>query len=173
MVDRTSSVRVRLALEVDAPAITTVLRSVGDFHHLAAELPTQTQMRVATQLARALAATLQGTAEHTIFVAERLGDERVIPPSDVIGYCAIHWMPNLLLGAEGYVSELFVRADMRGLGAGALLLDAARTEAQKRQCVRLQLVNLRTRESYQRGFYHKQQWVERPDAAVFTLSLPE
>jgi hypothetical protein len=53
-----------------------------------------------------------------------------------------------MAGAEGYVSELFVREPARG-------------------CTRLSLINLRQRESYRRQFYVKAGWQERGTAANF------
>ena len=46
-----------------------------------------------------------------------------------------------------------------------------RQDAQKRGCSRLSLVNMRQRESYQRGFYKSRGWQERPEAANFILIL--
>lgn len=85
---------------------------------------------------------------------------------EILGYCSVHWIPNLVLaGSEGYLSELFVSPYHRGQGIGDLLLAAAEKEAKERGCYRLMLLNLKDRESYQRGFYTKRNWVERPDAA--------
>jgi len=102
---------------------------------------------------------------HLILVAQTSSGE-------IAGYCAVHWLPYLILaGPEGYVSELFIKEDFRGQGIGSQLLESVKTEAQKRGCSRLMLLNMRKRESYQRQFYSKQGWEERPDAANFVLPL--
>ena len=61
--------------------------------------------------------------------------------------------------------------EARGQGIGSRLLEAVKAEAKRRGCSRLQLVNFRQRESYQRGFYAKAGWEERPDGASFVLYL--
>ena len=90
----------------------------------------------------------------------------------MVGYAAVHWLPYLLLaGPEGYVSELFVRDSEQGKGVGTKLLEVVKREAEERGCSRLMLLNMRYRESYQRGFYKKLGWQEREDAANFVLQL--
>ena len=74
-------------------------------------------------------------------------------------------------GPEGFVSELFVRDSARGHGVGKQLLEAIETEARARGCVRLSLINLRSRESYQRQFYIKAGWEERNEAANFIYRI--
>ena len=74
---------------------------------------------------------------------------------------------------EGYISELFVRKSARGQGIGTRLLAAVEDEAATRGCSRLRLLNLRNRESYQRGFYRKRGWEEWQDAANFIYSVPK
>ncbi len=91
----------------------------------------------------------------------------------VIGYISVHWFPNMLmLGYDGYVSELFIHPDETGLGAGSRLLEAVEAYATERGCTRLLLMNRRVRESYRRHFYAKHGWEELPDAAFFSLKLP-
>jgi GNAT superfamily N-acetyltransferase len=51
------------------------------------------------------------------------------------------------------------------------LLEAIKQEARARGCCRLTLVNLKDRTSYQRRFYEKKGWSERPDAVRFVLNL--
>ena len=91
----------------------------------------------------------------------------------VVGYLFVHWLPNLIFGGEGYVSELFVLPDARGHGYGTALLDEARRRGVARGYQRLSLFNRRERESYQRGFYPRHGWVERSDAALFMYYLDE
>ncbi len=91
-----------------------------------------------------------------------------------MGYAAVHWLPYLFMpGPEGFVSELFIDDEARGQGIGTKLLESVKQEAQARGCTRLSLINLRDRESYQRGFYAKLGWQERPDAANFILRLKQ
>jgi GNAT superfamily N-acetyltransferase len=92
----------------------------------------------------------------------------------ITGYVAVHWIPyQFLPGPEGYVSELFVLADARGQGVGKELLARVKEEGRLRGAVRLSLLNLRTRPSYLRGFYSKDGWVERPEAANFIFRFDE
>ncbi|MBN2004529.1 MAG: GNAT family N-acetyltransferase [Anaerolineae bacterium] len=152
---------IRKAEPTDVPAIADLLRSLKFFAFIDAETPHDTQERVARHFAQCAA-----DDSHLVLVAQEAG-------GDVVGYCAVHWNPYLMLaGPEGYVSELFVREPHREQGIGGRLLEAVRTEAQKRGCSRLMLINIRKRESYRRQFYAKQGWEER-DAAnfVFHLSL--
>jgi GNAT superfamily N-acetyltransferase len=103
---------------------------------------------------------------HTLYVAE---DKE----GSLLGYTNVHWLPYLFLaGPEGYVSELFIAQAARGQAVGSRLLQAVKEEARSRGCSRLSLLNMRDRESYQRGFYAKDGWEERPDAANFVFELP-
>jgi GNAT superfamily N-acetyltransferase len=88
------------------------------------------------------------------------------------GYLSVHWLPYLfLLGPEGYVSELFVHEHHRGNGIGSALLDTVIREARRRGCARLMLSAVRTRDSYERGFYTERGWTERPDVANMVYEL--
>jgi GNAT superfamily N-acetyltransferase len=157
--DMDTNVHVRDARTDDAPAVDGVLRSFGWFDHLD-EMPTaDTQARIADTIARCSSA-----GDNTLLVAESHGGE-------VVGCLFVHWLPNLIFGGEGYVSELFVRLEARGRGAGSGLLEAAKRLGVERGCLRLTLFNRKERESYQRGFYPKQGWVERDDAALFMYYL--
>jgi GNAT superfamily N-acetyltransferase len=74
-------------------------------------------------------------------------------------------------GPDGYISELFIKDTARGNGFGTALLEAIKAEAERRGCQRLFLLNIRTRESYQRHFYAGCGWEEWTDAAVFLYRL--
>jgi GNAT superfamily N-acetyltransferase len=103
-------------------------------------------------------------ASHIVFVAEAEGR--------AVGYVCAHWLSYLILpGPEGFVSDLLVHADFRGQGLGTRLLDAIGEEARRRGAFRLHLLNGRGRESYDRRFYAKRGWTERPDLADFILKL--
>lgn len=148
--------KIRNAKLRDATAIAEISRGLGLFPHLTAETSVQTQSRVREHLKLCLS-----DSSHSIYVAE-------LPGMGIVGYVAAHWLPYLMLqGPEGYVSELFVTAAGRSRGVGGALLDVVKRESRARGCFRLSLLNLRNRESYERGFYVKQGWQERPEAANF------
>jgi L-amino acid N-acyltransferase YncA len=123
------NITIRPAQAEDAAAIAAVLRDVGWFAHINGEPPTATESRVSRQLAL----NADGDS-HTVLVA-------VDANGVVAGYVAVHWFPNLMKGADGYISELFLREAARGQGIGSTLLDAAKAEAIKRGVNRLMLFN--------------------------------
>ncbi|UCC87970.1 MAG: GNAT family N-acetyltransferase [Anaerolineales bacterium] len=152
--------QIREAQTSDANSITCILRELGWFDHLSSEAVETTQQRIASHLR-----LCRADSSHSVYVAENSA-------GDVVGYGAVHWMPTLFLaGPEGYVSELFVKESARGQGAGTQLLEAMAAEASKRGCSRLVVLNLRNRESYQRDFYKKCGWEERPSAVNFIRRL--
>jgi len=94
--------------------------------------------------------------------------------SRIVAYVAMHIMPNILYSAnDAFISELFVDKRARDQGLGSRLLEMATKEAKMRNCFRVQLLNVRAREAYQRGFYKKQAWHERKSVAVFRNELRE
>lgn len=144
----------------DAPALAALLHAVGQFARINAQPLEETVQTVRRQLALCLA-----DDSHSLYVAED-------GSGALSGYVAIHWLPYLIhTGPEGYVSELFILPDARGQGVGSALLETAVQEGRRRGCSRMALLNMRERESYQRGFYKKQGWEEREDAANFILPL--
>lgn len=154
------NMQIRKAVLSDVPAIASLLRSLGFFARISAEAPEITKKRVTDHLTLASA-----DDSHLVLVAETAQGE-------IAGYCAAHWLPYLILpGPEGYVSELFIHESFRDQGIGGTLLEAIKAEAQQRGCSRLMLLNMRKRESYQRSFYQKQGWEERPEMANFVLPL--
>ncbi len=151
---------IRRAETTDVPALAELVRSLGFIAAVAAETPAETQTRVLLHFALCTA-----DDSHLILVAQTANGE-------IAGYCAVHWLPYLILaGPEGYVSELFIKNEFRGQGIGSQLLETVKTEARKRGCARLMLLNMRQRESYQRQFYSKHGWEERSDAANFILPI--
>jgi len=154
------NIRIRKAEATDVPAIADLLKSLGLFNHINVEAVSTSQERLLKHLA-----LCTSDDSHLVLVAQTPGGE-------IAGYCAVHWLPSfILIGAEGYVSELFIRDEFRGQGIGGQLLETVKTEALNRGCSRLMLFNLRIRESYKRQFYAKHGWEERPDAANFVLQL--
>lgn len=152
---------IRTAQLDDAARLTDLILAIGWFQHYFEGASSEAiQERVRQKLRLNLA-----DDSHTLYVAESAAGQ-------LDAYVAVHWLPYLFLpGPEGYVSELFVRESARGQRLGSQLLAAVKKEAAKRGCTRLSLLNMRSRESYQRGFYGKQGWDERPEAANFILRL--
>jgi len=90
----------------------------------------------------------------------------------VVGYINVHWINYYLFpGTEGYISELFVHEDYRGRGIGSRLLALVEGEARQRNCVRLNLLNSREKESYARSFYENHDFQVRIDFVNFVKSL--
>ena len=153
-------IQIRKAEATDVPAISNLLRSLNLFAHINNEEAQSTQQRVLKHLT-----LCTSDDSHLILVA-------LTSNGEITGYCAVHWLPYLILaGPEGYVSELFIKDEFRGQGIGNDLLEAIEVEAQNRGCSRLMLLNLRKRDSYKRQFYSKHGWEERPDAANFIFQL--
>jgi len=155
------SIEIRKAQATDAADVAELIRGLGLFRRLATLSPEETHRQISKHLSLCLS-----DDSHSVYLARASDDT-------LLGYCAIHWIPYLIFnGPEGFVSELFVGEEFRGQGVGTKLLEAVKTEALERGCVRLMLLNLRDRESYQRGFYLKCGWEERGSAANFVLQLP-
>lgn len=147
----------RPALPEDAPALAVLLQGIGWFDRFATGHP--------EAHAAQLAPLLTPSAHQLQLVA-------CDAQGQLIGYCAVHWLPIAILqGWESYVSELFIADSARGLGVGSQLLDQVTTAARSRGCRRLWLVNNRQRDSYHRGFYAQQGWQEQAQAARFVLDL--
>jgi GNAT superfamily N-acetyltransferase len=144
----------------DASAIADLLQALNHFSALKGMPLEAIRAQVDRNLDRCLA-----DGSHTVYVAEAAY-------GTIAAYAAVHWLPYLFLpGLEGYVSELFVDEAARGQEVGTQLLEVVKQEAAGRGCSRLSLLNMRQRESYQRSFYAKRGWEERPEAANFVLRL--
>jgi GNAT superfamily N-acetyltransferase len=144
----------------DAEPLAALLKEIGWFEFLNNEPVQAATQRVRSHIEQCLADN-----SHSVFVAES-------EEGSIIGYGSVHWLPYLFLrGPEGYVSELFVRDSARSQGIGTQLLQTIEGEARKHGCSRLSLLNVRNRESYQRGFYVKAGWEERPEAANFIYRI--
>jgi GNAT superfamily N-acetyltransferase len=148
------------AEQKDAAGIAEILRELGWFAEIMAETPAETRQQIVHELR-----LCQADDSHAVFVAKAAD-------AAVLGYVTVHWVPYLMhSGPDGYISELFIRERARGQGIGARLLEAVEAEARRHGCNRLMLLNLRQRESYERGFYSKHGWEERPQAATFMKIL--
>jgi GNAT superfamily N-acetyltransferase len=146
----------------DSAGIAAVLRSVEYFTHLQEE-----PLDVTVERVRAALVACLGDECQSVYVFEN-------STGLISGYVSVHWISfQFLPGPEGYVSELFVLAGARGQGVGKKLLARVKEEGRQRGASRLSLLNLRTRPSYLRGFYSKDGWVERPEAANFIFRFDE
>lgn len=155
-------ITIRPAQMTDVPGIAAVLRSIDYFTRFAE----MAEADLLAQVERALVAD-QNTPDHQVWVAVDVSGQ-------VLGYTAVHWLPYLILRApEGYVSELFVHAQARGMGIGKSLLAEVKAEGKKRGCQRLSLLNGRQRESYERRFYAKDGWTERDTMVNFLFEIEE
>jgi GNAT superfamily N-acetyltransferase len=162
MTGERAAITIRDAVPEDASAIDAVLRALGWFTHLDDIPSDESQARIA----RVIAQKCSPGSDNTLLVAESDG-------RGVVGYLFVHWLPNLIFGGEGYVSELFILPEARGQGIGAALLDETKRRGVAMGYQRLNLFNRRERESYQRGFYPKHGWIERDDAALFMYYLDD
>jgi GNAT superfamily N-acetyltransferase len=147
---------IRLATINDARMIAELLTNIDDYK-------TWNELGADAMEKNVRQSLEQAHSERLLFVAEI--DNRVI------GYAAVYWLHHLFSAREGYVSELFIRSDASGHGAGTALLEAIKAEAIARGCHRLTLVNLKDRESYKRGFYASRGWEERSNTVRFALDL--
>jgi GNAT superfamily N-acetyltransferase len=160
--EKFTNIQIRKAIPGDAAALADILRNMGAgwFDQIKQEPVESTRQRINSQLSLSGADSM-----NSVYVAEN--DNHTL-----VGYVSVHWFPCFFLnGLEGYISELFIQEAFRGQGAGALLLDTVIAEGKKRDCSRLMLINRRSRESYQRGFYHKHGWEERAEMANFVYHL--
>jgi GNAT superfamily N-acetyltransferase len=153
---------IREGVSADAGGIAEVLRSLDWL----ARFQQQTEEVTKQQVYEMLLVCFRDDS-HAVYVAEEDGS------SGILGYGVAHWLPYpVLAGVEGFVSDLFVRADSRGRGVGTALLARIKADAIERRCCRLSLLNARSREAYERGFYRKAGWEERDGMANFVLRLP-
>lgn len=152
---------IRLAKFSDCASLADLLREVGWFEFIKNKTPEAAAEHVAAHLAECLA-----DESHSVYVG-------LDQAGEVLGYVSLHWLAYLFMpGPEGFISELFLRPSARGQGLGAELLEAVKGEGQERGAYRLSLLNNRSRESYERGFYPKHGWEERPVMSNFIYLMP-
>jgi GNAT superfamily N-acetyltransferase len=150
---------IRAGTPSDARALTELLHAIEDLSTVSKESFETTQTRVCKHLERTAS-----SIEHTLLVAEE--------NNQIIGYINAHWHPMMLTAdGEGYISELFIHPEFRSKGIGTLLTDRIIQEGRALGCARLCLLNMRHKPSYERGYYTKHGWVERPNAANFIYDL--
>ncbi|MGZ3667783.1 MAG: N-acetyltransferase family protein, partial [Ktedonobacterales bacterium] len=144
------------AIASDALSISELLHEIGYLKYINEEAPAETEARIRDGIL-----SLSHLTDHVLLVATEEESDTVL------GYAAAHFYANLLIGNEGYISELYLRPSATNKGIGSKLLATLEDEGRSRNCRRLRLTNWRIRESYQRGFYAKHGWQENSDAAEF------
>ncbi|MDR2980862.1 MAG: GNAT family N-acetyltransferase [Puniceicoccales bacterium] len=151
---------IREATISDAMGIAQVMHTIDEIKVAIGDTLDETCTRVERAISTAIT-----TGASTILVG-------ITSEGLIVAYCAVHWVPFVFLsGPEAYISELFLRPDVRGSGLGAALLKEVRSRAALRGCSRISLLNHRERESYQRCFYAKQGFQEREQMANFILPM--
>ena len=144
---------IRAAAEEDVSAIAAIVLELGWFSSV-------NERHIKRQLEMCNA-----DDSHTLLVAEN-------GHGKVCGYIAVHWLPYLILpGSEGFVSEMFVLQNERRRGYGRALIESVKELASEKGCVRLALLNSRNRPSYEREYYKRLGWTERPEMADFVYPL--
>jgi N-acetylglutamate synthase-like GNAT family acetyltransferase len=143
------SVTVRRARPGDALAVRKLLKELGYSHD-----------------PRATDETVSQVVKHpeaAVFVA--------CEGVEVLGYAALSIRPQMrLAGLLASLDELVVTQSRRGSGLGTMLLDAAIAHAKALQCRRIEVLQTRRRESYDRKFYQERRFVE-VDSAVLRIDL--
>ena len=89
--------------------------------------------------------------------------------AEVVGLATISFRPQLRLTANLFSIDEFVIADrVRGQGVGRRFLEHLKGVAKQTGAARLELETNRARESYRRGFYVKNGFIEA-DSAVMRI----
>jgi len=152
---------IRTAKFSDCDSLASLLHEVGWFEFIKSKNPEEASAHIAAHLAECLA-----DESHSVYVG-------IDETGEVLGYISVHWLAYLFMpGPEGFISELFLRPSARSQGLGTELLETVKIEGRERGAYRLSLLNNRTRESYDRGFYPKHGWEERPVMSNFIYLLP-
>lgn len=80
---------------------------------------------------------------------------------EVVGFVALSHRPQMRLGGRlASVDELVVTESRRGRGIGSALLEAAVQHARSLYCTRIDILQSRGRESYDRRFYQERGFEE-------------
>jgi len=117
------------------------------------------------------------TADETIAQVVRHPEAAVFVAVDgleVLGYIALSHRPQMRLGGRlATIDELAVAESHRAQGIGSTLLAAAVAHARSLYCVRVEVLQRRTRESFERSFYQQHGFEEAPSAVLrLTLAPP-
>lgn len=153
-------IQIRNAVPSDAEAIAKILQELG-WHDWVKSTPHE---KVVAQIQLSIR-QCDADQSHSVYVAEA--------ENNVIGYITVHWIPCLFIEKlRGYISDLFIFEDSRGQGIGTELLKTVIREASDRACASVTALTRIGRESYKKGFYRKQGWVERPNVVDFIYELP-
>jgi N-acetylglutamate synthase-like GNAT family acetyltransferase len=121
---------------------------------------------------------------YTVFPSELesiLSDIQINPALDIflvthrdgnpVGLATLHHFPVLRLkGYQVTIEELVVHPQFRGRGIGGSLLNFAREFAKGKGAVRLEVITSRKRESFKRGFYINNSFVDA-ESVVFRIHL--
>jgi len=114
------------------------------------------------------------TADETIAQVVRHPEAAVfvaVEGAEVVGYVAMSHRPQMRLGGRlATIDELVVAASRREQGLGSRLVAAAVEHARSLHCLRVDVLQRRTRESYARDFYQNCGFEEQ-DSAVMRLLL--
>src|SRR5262245_57299717 len=117
---------------------------------------------------RAAAETMAQVVRHpeaAVFVA--------VEGVDVVGYVALSHRPQMRLGGRlATIDELVVTESRRGTGVGSKLIEAAVQHARSLHCLRIDVVQRRGRDSYDRQFYQKNGFLESPSAVLRRTLTP-
>ncbi|MEH2067873.1 MAG: GNAT family N-acetyltransferase [Nostoc sp.] len=150
---------IRKALESDASAIAQILQELG-WHNWVSSNPYD---KVVSQIQQHISQCAADNS-HSVYVAES--------QKGVIGYITVHWIPCLFIERlRGYVSDLFIQQESRNQGVGSKLLAVVISEAKMRRCHSVTALTRKERESYKKGFYNRQGWVERGNVVDFIYEL--
>jgi predicted N-acetyltransferase YhbS len=137
---------------------------IGAVMHLHRELGWNPAFKADGSTLRSRLEALTAEESALLLVAER--------DAAVVGYIHGEIVTYLLFaGSEMLISEVFVAEKARGRGVGKALIGAIETEAVRRKCFRISVLNSRERESYKRGFYPSLGYQERGQTANFTKRL--
>lgn len=153
---------IRIAGHEDSAGIAAVVHAMTELTSISRQPVEVTAESILSNLER-----ISSSDSSSVYLAEEASGE-------VVGYGVVHWTPFLFLrGGEAYVTELFVKPDASGKGIGSGILGLIRSEALRRGCSRISLLNGRDGESYHREFYKKHGWIERDYMANFILPLTD
>jgi GNAT superfamily N-acetyltransferase len=146
---QSAAIKVRFAKKEDARRLAELAGELG--------YPT-TSAEMKARLAQVAAAP-----EHCVFVAERHG-------GGVVGWIHVSVARLLDVPRRAEINGLIVSEQVRSLGAGALLIDAAETWSRKKKCVNMSVRSNVIRERAHK-FYERQSYVHYKTQKAFRKPL--